>query len=113
MSQAKPSRFRFIKAYRITFQILAKYFFLFALQKIIRAERTEGLNDRAHQKTARQIVNTILDLKGLYIKIGQTLSIMTNFLPQALTEGLQELQDAVPPHPYEEMEKRFLADFGN
>ena len=112
MPAVRSSRFRFLRAYWITFLILGQYFFLFLLRKIISEARAEGLMFRTHQKTARRIVANILKLKGLYIKIGQTLSIMTNFLPPALTEGLQELQDAVPPHPYEEMEKRFLADFG-
>ncbi|MBI4410953.1 MAG: AarF/ABC1/UbiB kinase family protein, partial [Deltaproteobacteria bacterium] len=109
---SKPSRFRFIRAYWVTFLVLGQYLSLFFLKKIISEARAEGLMLRTHQKTGKRIVANILKLKGLYIKIGQTLSIMTNFLPQALTEGLQELQDAVPPHPYEEMEKRFLADFG-
>ncbi|MBI2339610.1 MAG: AarF/ABC1/UbiB kinase family protein [Deltaproteobacteria bacterium] len=112
MSSPRPSRFRFLRAYWITFLILGQYLFLFLLRKIISEARTEGLMLRTHQKTAKRIVANILKLKGLYIKIGQTLSMMTNFLPQVLTEGLEELQDAVPPHPYEEMKKRFFADFG-
>lgn len=67
---------------------------------------------RAHEKNARKIVANVLALKGLYIKVGQTLSIMTNFLPEAITAGLEKLQDAVPPHPFQAVEARFVADFG-
>lgn len=110
--RTKVSRWRFVRAYTVTFQILSKYILLFLVRKIIGAPRAEGLMTRSHAKTARQIIHNILKLKGLYIKIGQTLSIMTNFLPEELTSGLEELQDAVPPHPIEDVEKRFMEDFG-
>ncbi len=104
--------FRFIRAYRITFEILTAYFVLFFLKKLVRAERAAPLTSSVHHWASRTIIASILKLKGLYIKIGQTLSIMTNFLPQEFREGLEKLQDAVPPHPYAEVEKRFLNDFG-
>lgn len=102
---------RMLKAYRVTYAILLKYLFLFLLKKIINTERARSLIERANEKTSAKIVKNILALKGLYIKIGQTLSIMTNFLPPSLTKGLEQLQDAVPPHPYDDVEARFLEDF--
>lgn len=102
--------FRFIRAYRVTFEILLVYFFLFLAKKIFSKNRTASLASAVHHWASRTIIANILILKGLYIKIGQTLSIMTNFLPQEFREGLEKLQDAVPPHPYSEVEKRFLAD---
>ncbi len=104
--------FRLIRAYGVTLQILAKYFFLFFLKKFLSEEHTNILMARAHTKTAQKIISNILKLKGLYIKIGQTLSAMTNFLPAELTAGLEQLQDAVPPHPYSAVEARFKIDFG-
>lgn len=103
---------RIFRAYWVTFRILCKYLALSALKHAISESRAHQLQMSAHTKTARQIVSAILELKGLYIKMGQTLSIMSNFLPESFTEGLEQLQDAVPPHPYSEVEKRFQADFG-
>ncbi|OGQ07009.1 MAG: hypothetical protein A3G32_07380 [Deltaproteobacteria bacterium RIFCSPLOWO2_12_FULL_40_28] len=111
-NKAFTSPWRFVKAYHITFVILAKYFFLWGIQKIISEKRAITLTAHTHQKSAKKIVESILELKGLYIKIGQTLSIMTNFLPKAFTEELEQLQDAVPPHPYEDVVARFEEDFG-
>lgn len=108
----KVSQLRFIRAYSVTIRVLANYFLLFLIGKIISKERLDPIMNRAHQQTSRTIINNILKLKGLYIKIGQTLSIMTNFLPKEFMEGFEKLQDAVPPHPYEDVEARFLADFG-
>lgn len=111
-SPTEVSTFRFLKAYRVTFHVLFRYLGLLALKKVFKPARMEDRLQAAHRKTTRQIVRAILDLKGLYIKVGQTLSMMTNFLPPAFTEGLEELQDAVPPHPFASVEKRFVADFG-
>ncbi len=111
MTQASSLRFRFLYAYTITAQIFASYFGLWILKKILGKERITGLTQRTHQKNAHRILNTILKLKGLFIKVGQMISIMTNFLPSAITQELEALQDAVPPRPYEDIEKRFLEEF--
>lgn len=106
------SKTRFLKAYYVTFRILLRYFSLFFIKKIISPERASNLSHLAHERTAKQIYKALLELKGLYIKIGQTISVMGNFLPENLTKGLESLQDNVPPHPFEEMNQRFLTDFG-
>ena len=109
---AKTSRLRFIKAYWVTFCIITRYVWRALLSKLTTPERSHELYNSAHKKTAKQITKTLLELKGLYIKIGQTLSVMSNILPPELTEGLESLQDSVPAHPFEEINKRFFADFG-
>ncbi|NJN78895.1 MAG: AarF/ABC1/UbiB kinase family protein [Saprospiraceae bacterium] len=47
-----------------------------------------------------------MELQGLFIKVGQLLSIMTNFLPEAFHEPLEALQDQLPPRPFAEAKKR-------
>ncbi len=106
------ARFRVLRAYRVTFQVLFRYFFLFVIKKFVTPAMGNRLTSRTHQKASQDIINNILKLKGIYIKIGQTLSIMTNFLPKEFTEGLERLQDDVPPHPYAAVEARFIAEFG-
>jgi predicted unusual protein kinase regulating ubiquinone biosynthesis (AarF/ABC1/UbiB family) len=71
----------------------------------------EGKRERVHRATAREIQESILQLKGLFIKVGQMISIMTHFLPKPITEELEGLQDSVPPAPYEAIELRFLEEF--
>lgn len=108
----KISRTRFIKAYWITFRIIWRYLRLLMWRRFYSAERTNLLYESAHDKTARELVQALLELKGLYIKIGQTLSVLGNFLPERFATGLASLQDAVPPHTFAEMEPRFISDFG-
>ena len=105
------SRLRFLKAYRGVVVILGSYFFLALQKRILGRTLAQEKVVQTHRRNARRIERTILDLKGLFIKVGQMLSIMSNFLPEAFTQGLEGLQDSVPPHPYEAIERRFLEEF--
>src|SRR5262249_22567152 len=59
-----------------------------------------------HLHNARRVERTIVELQGLFIKVGQLLSIMANFLPAEFRSGLEALQDQVPPRPYREIAAR-------
>ena len=67
---------------------------------------------RVDQKNARRLLNGMLRLRGVYIKLGQVLSVMGGFLPAAYKTELESLQDAVPPHPYDEIAKTIERDLG-
>lgn len=60
------------------------------------------------EKNAKRALRSMLRLRGVYIKLGQVLSIMGGFLPAAYTKELESLQDAVPPHPFDEIEEAFV-----
>src|SRR5262249_46072325 len=65
-----------------------------------------------HLRNARRVQRTILELQGLFIKVGQLLSIMANFLPAQFRAGLEALQDRVPPRPYREIAARVREELG-
>ncbi|MGF1464731.1 MAG: ABC1 kinase family protein [Sandaracinaceae bacterium] len=71
-----------------------------------------GLRERLDRSNARRLKRAMLRLRGVYIKLGQVLSIMGGFLPRVYTKELEALQDAVPPRPFRELTPRFLRDFG-
>ncbi len=102
---------RFIKAYRSFFIIFSSYFFLTVQKRILGRARVQEKILLAHRRNAQRVEKNILELKGLFIKVGQMLSIMSNFLPEAFTQGLEALQDSVPPHSYEAIERRFYEEF--
>lgn len=64
------------------------------------------------QRNARRLLRSILRLRGVYIKLGQVLSIMGGFLPRVYTKELETLQDQVPPRPFAELAGTFFEDFG-
>lgn len=105
-----PTR-RLLYAYRLTFRVLASYLWLTILTKIFGSNRLQERRFACHRRNAQRIKTGFLELKGIFIKVGQTLSVMTNFLPEALLDGLEGLQDAVPPHDYEEIQERFRIEF--
>src|SRR5262249_38774122 len=65
-----------------------------------------------HTRNARRVYATILRLQGLFIKVGQLLSIMANFLPDEFRGELEGLQDRVPPRPYAEIAERLERELG-
>lgn len=105
-------RFRLLKAYRVTFQVIWSYVSLRLLARFFGREvLTQNLSER-HLANARRVEQTILELQGLFIKVGQLISIMTNFLPEEFRKGLEGLQDQVPPRPYEDIEGRIREELG-
>ncbi|MBX3274144.1 MAG: AarF/ABC1/UbiB kinase family protein [Sandaracinaceae bacterium] len=67
---------------------------------------------RVDLRNAKRLLAAILRLRGVYIKLGQVLSIMGGFLPRVYTKELEQLQDAVPPRPFAELAETFFEDFG-
>jgi predicted unusual protein kinase regulating ubiquinone biosynthesis (AarF/ABC1/UbiB family) len=84
-----------------------------AVAKRFRSKRTGArLTRAAHQRNARRIEAGILRLRGLFIKVGQLISIMANVLPDEFREPLERLQDQVPPRAYGDIEARIREEFG-
>ena len=67
---------------------------------------------KLHLRNAERIKLRILLLKGLFIKIGQTISVMGSFLPEEFQKHLEELQDKAPARPFEEVAKLVRSEFG-
>jgi predicted unusual protein kinase regulating ubiquinone biosynthesis (AarF/ABC1/UbiB family) len=103
---------RFFKAYLTTFTVIGSYLWL-NLKTRLRGERyREQVIDRVHRRNAVRIEETIVRLQGLFIKVGQLFSIMTNFLPEEFRAGLENLQDSVPARPYSQIEERVRDELG-
>jgi predicted unusual protein kinase regulating ubiquinone biosynthesis (AarF/ABC1/UbiB family) len=103
---------RFLKAYWVTFVVIASYLSLRFQARFRSEESIARLLHRKNLKNARRIERTIRNLQGLFIKVGQLISIMTNFLPEEFRKELEGLQDSVPPRPYEDIEERIAEEFG-
>jgi ubiquinone biosynthesis protein len=52
------------------------------------------------RRNARRLLRAMLRLRGVFIKLGQVLSIMGGFLPRVYGKELEQLQDNVPPQPF-------------
>jgi ubiquinone biosynthesis protein len=67
---------------------------------------------RVHRRNARRMYKGFVRLRGVYIKLGQILSVMGTFLPREIVEELEALQDEVPPQAYWRIQKTFYNAFG-
>jgi ubiquinone biosynthesis protein len=98
--------------------IFASYVLHFGLVRVFRrrGERTppwlKARRERVDVRNARRLLHGMLRLRGVFIKLGQVLSVLGGFLPPAFTRELESLQDNVPPHPFRDVERTFLASFG-
>jgi predicted unusual protein kinase regulating ubiquinone biosynthesis (AarF/ABC1/UbiB family) len=72
----------------------------------------ERRHARIDDENSKRLLAGMLKLRGVYIKLGQVLSIMGGFLPPVYTKRLETLQDAVPPHPIGEIEQAFVQSLG-
>ena len=106
---ARPSRL--LTAYLVTARVTLSYVALALSRRFRSAEGYQRATRDKHQRNARRIEAAIIQLRGLFIKVGQLISIMANFLPDAFREELRGLQDQVPPRPYADIEARLRDEF--
>ncbi|MEZ4953008.1 MAG: AarF/UbiB family protein [Saprospiraceae bacterium] len=106
------ANWRIRKAYWTTTVVMFSYLRLFLAKKIFGKKYYEKRIFNLHVKNAERVKNAILELKGLFIKIGQLLSILSNFLPEAFQKPLEQLQDKIPPRPFHEVEQRIQSELG-
>ncbi|MCC7539050.1 MAG: AarF/ABC1/UbiB kinase family protein [Deltaproteobacteria bacterium] len=103
---------RFIKAYWTTVVVLWSYLRIGLMGRVLGREWKRLATEQAHALNARRIERTILELQGLFIKVGQMISIMTNFLPDDFRRPLEALQDQIPAHPFDEVKGRIEGELG-
>jgi ubiquinone biosynthesis protein len=107
-----PTRFRALKAYGLTVRILAGYLWLRLWKPVLGPGLYNARLLERHRRTSKRLVSAILELKGLFIKVGQLISILTNFLPPEFRAELEQLQDAVPARPLDEVVARLRKELG-
>ena len=113
MRGVSASKWRFVRAYSTTFIVIGSYIFLSLRARVLGSAWREANVGDVHTRNARRVYATILKLQGLFIKVGQLLSIMANFLPPEFRSELEGLQDQVPPRPFSEIESRIKKELGD
>ncbi len=103
---------RLLRIYATTARVAASYLWLRLRRPFLPPQRYDGLLMQAHAVNAHRIERAIVRAGGLFIKVGQLLSIMANFLPEEFRQELVALQDALPPRPYDQIVERVRAEFG-
>ncbi len=105
--------FRLVRALRVFVVIFLSYLWQLSWARLWPSRyATKARWEKIHRRNARRMYRGFVRLRGVYIKLGQILSIMGTFLPRMYTEELEGLQDEVPPHPYPAIARAFTKAFG-
>ena len=108
----KRSSLRLTRAYTTTFRVLAGYLWLRLWRPVLGPGLYAARLSALHTRNAKRVERTILALGGLFIKVGQLISILTNFLPEEFRRELEGLQDQLPARPYSQIVDRLRTEFG-
>lgn len=72
-------------------------------EKLTKRSKRDSLWERAHERNAKRALKLIVELEGLWVKMGQYLSTRADVLPEAYIRLLKQLQDSLPPRSLEEV----------
>lgn len=107
---------RSVRAFFLIASVLASYALQWLLARGGRrlgAERAVSERwQRVHERNARRLQHGFTELRGVFIKLGQVISVLGGFLPLQYRQALATLQDQVPPRPFAEVEGRLVEAFG-
>jgi ubiquinone biosynthesis protein len=104
---------RLLRALRVFLVIFLSYLWQMSWAKLWPSRFDRGARWRkVNRRNARRMFKGFVRLRGVYIKLGQILSIMGTFLPREYVEELEALQDDVPPTSYKDIASTFRASFG-
>ncbi|WP_431686430.1 ABC1 kinase family protein [Hahella sp. NBU794] len=102
---------RFLKLAGMTASVAGSY----AAERVRRAFNEEDKEERqakTYDKMANQIADTLGELKGAVMKVGQIASQTQDFLPKEFSQALQRLQKEAPPMDYEVIAKQVERELG-
>lgn len=75
-------------------------------------EAAEEAQRESFRRSGERIADTLGQLKGAAMKVGQMASVGADLLPRELSDALRVLQREAPPMPFEVIEEQIEAEFG-
>ncbi|XVE71386.1 hypothetical protein DITRI_Ditri10aG0146500 [Diplodiscus trichospermus] len=103
---------RRVKVFSVALVIYLNYKAVQQREKWINKSKRAALWEKAHERNAKRVLNLIIELEGLWVKLGQYLSTRADVLPEAYISLLRQLQDSLPPRPLEEVCQTIQKEFG-
>ncbi|KAI5555917.1 hypothetical protein BDE02_18G000100 [Populus trichocarpa] len=86
-----------------TLAIYIDYKALQKREKFMKKPKSDAFWKKAHERNAKRVFNLMVELEGLWVKLGQYMSSRADVLPSAFISNLKQLQDSLPPRPFEEV----------
>ena len=109
---ARTESYRFTYAAATATRILSGYKMLSLRKNRMTPEQYDKRLSDHHRRSAERIFKGVVSLRGLMIKIGQTIGSRPDVFPEEYASILSRLQDQVPPHPWKEMKPHLERELG-
>lgn len=103
----RKSWYRMWKILSFAFSMLLQVYW-FRIRK-----KSEPQWEMLWEKLGRQFRETLFELEGVLIKVGQLLSIREDLLPKSFISQIQDLVDQVPPSPWEDIQLVLEKEWGS
>ncbi|KAL0393838.1 UNVERIFIED_CONTAM: AarF domain-containing protein kinase [Sesamum latifolium] len=103
---------RRVKVFTLAILIYIDYKVLQHREKWTKNSKRADLWDKAHERNAKRVLKLIVQLEGLWVKLGQYLSTRADVLPPAYIRLLKQLQDSLPPRPLKEVCQTITMELG-
>ncbi|WP_421381250.1 ABC1 kinase family protein [Bacillus salacetis] len=98
--------YRMWKVLSLAFSIFIKVYW-FQISK-----KSPAAKEKLWERIGVRFKETLFELEGLLIKIGQLLSIRSDILPKGFIKQIEDLVDKVPPAPWEEINQILESEWG-
>jgi ubiquinone biosynthesis protein len=104
---------RSVRAFFLIASVLVAYAWQWLLVKLTFGRLFGARWAAVHEKNAQRLAHGFTRLRGVFIKLGQVISVLGGFLPPQYREALEKLQDQVPARPLAEIVGRLQEAFGS
>ncbi|KAH7365518.1 hypothetical protein KP509_18G032400 [Ceratopteris richardii] len=103
---------RQMKIFTLTMMIYMDYKTVQRKVKWMSEAKRDKLWEATHERNAKRLLKAIIELEGLWVKLGQYLSTRADVLPEAYISHLKQLQDSLPPRPLQEVHSTIEKELG-
>lgn len=83
------------KVFTLAMIIYIDYKALQKREKFMKKPKSDALWKKAHERNAKRVFNLMVELEGLWVKLGQYMSSRADVLPSAFISNLKQLQDSL------------------
>jgi ubiquinone biosynthesis protein len=104
--------FRLARATVLFGRIFISYITQLWLERVRGREAVRERWKGVHARNAKRLYHGMVSLRGVFIKLGQILSVMGTFLPRVYAVELEKLQDQVPAQPFDVIEGAITRSLG-
>ena len=103
---------RFLKLASMTASVATRYATSKLKTAFLDGDEADSERSRLHEVNGAKIVETLGELKGAVMKVGQMASITKDVLPKEIGEALSALQKEAPPMSFEVISQQIERELG-